>query len=178
MLRQAQPEFVSVELPLACHPDTPSRAISGVIVSCGRAKDRLLLRYRVAGDVERLALNKAAAVRTDELWRHTCFEAFVAANGPAYREFNLAPSGAWAAYAFAARRTGMTDAEAVLMIDWHGAMLTAEIEVPIGRDWRVNLTAVIEERDGTKSYWALAHPDGPPDFHDPACFVLELPAPA
>ena len=41
----------------------------------------------------------------------------------------------------------------------------------------MGLCAVIEEKDGTKSYWALAHPPGDkPDFHDPACFALELPA--
>jgi hypothetical protein len=34
---------------------------------------------------------------------------------------------------------------------------------------------VIEERNGRKSYWALAHPPGEPDFHHPACFALELP---
>ena len=39
----------------------------------------------------------------------------------------------------------------------------------------IRLTAVIEEEDGTKSYWALAHPDGPPDFHDPSCFLARLP---
>jgi hypothetical protein len=40
----------------------------------------------------------------------------------------------------------------------------------------LNLTAVIEEQSGQKSYWALTHPpEGPPDFHHPACFVLELP---
>ena len=38
----------------------------------------------------------------------------------------------------------------------------------------LGLSAVIEEQDGTKSYWALAHPDGPPDFHDPACFAASL----
>lgn len=38
------------------------------------------------------------------------------------------------------------------------------------------ITAVIEETDGTKSYWALAHPAGKPDFHHPDGFVLELPA--
>lgn len=57
-----------------------------------------------------------------------------------------------------------------------------ELYVYVDRDsWprgaaKIGLSAVIEETDGTKSYWALAHPDGPPDFHDPACFVLELPA--
>jgi hypothetical protein len=45
--------------------------------------------------------------------------------------------------------------------------------------WQLNLTSVLQQLDGTKSYWALAHPpDGPPDFHHPACFVLELPPPS
>lgn len=39
---------------------------------------------------------------------------------------------------------------------------------------RVGLCAVIEETDGTKSYWALRHPPGPPDFHHPDCFALTL----
>lgn len=43
--------------------------------------------------------------------------------------------------------------------------------------WQMNLTAVIEANDGTKSYWALAHPAGPPDFHNPDCFVARVPAP-
>jgi hypothetical protein len=44
-------------------------------------------------------------------------------------------------------------------------------------DCRMNLAAVIEEASGVKSYWALAHRADQPDFHDPACFVAELPAP-
>src|SRR3546814_3736372 len=32
---------------------------------------------------------------------------------------------------------------------------------------KLALSAVIEELDGTKSYWALAHPPGKPDFHHP-----------
>src|SRR3546814_9971873 len=42
---------------------------------------------------------------------------------------------------------------------------------------RVALSAVIEETDGTKSYWALRHPPGKPDFHHPDCFALALGAP-
>jgi len=41
---------------------------------------------------------------------------------------------------------------------------------------KLGLSAVIEEIDGTKSYWALAHPPGKPDFHHPDCFALTLPA--
>ena len=36
---------------------------------------------------------------------------------------------------------------------------------------------VIEEINGRKSYWALKHPAGKPDFHHPDCFALELPPP-
>jgi hypothetical protein len=42
--------------------------------------------------------------------------------------------------------------------------------------WEAAITAVIEEADGTKSYWALAHPGEKPDFHHPDGFVLELDA--
>ena len=37
--------------------------------------------------------------------------------------------------------------------------------------------AVIEEAGGIKSYWALSHPEGAPDFHDPSCFLASVPAP-
>ena len=36
-------------------------------------------------------------------------------------------------------------------------------------------TAILEEVDGTKSYWALAHPVGEkPDFHAADCFAATL----
>lgn len=44
------------------------------------------------------------------------------------------------------------------------------------REWLGGVSAVIEEADGTKSFWALRHPPGRPDFHHPDCFQLELPA--
>jgi hypothetical protein len=40
--------------------------------------------------------------------------------------------------------------------------------------WRVGLSAVIEDTSGRKSYWALAHPPGKPDFHHEDCFAHEL----
>ena len=46
-----------------------------------------------------------------------------------------------------------------------------------GDPLHIGLSAVIEEEGGRKSYWALAHPPGPPDFHHPDCFTLELAAP-
>ena len=40
--------------------------------------------------------------------------------------------------------------------------------------WRLGLSAVIEDTSGRKSYWALAHPPGKPDFHHADCFAHEF----
>ena len=105
--------------------------------------------------------------------------------GDAYVEFNFAPSSQWAAYAFDSYRTGMRDLPLssepmieTVQSDNGTYELKANVILPSLPDalLQASFTAVIEESDGTKSYWALAHPAGKPDFHDRACFVLELPA--
>jgi len=57
-------------------------------------------------------------------------------------------------------------------LTWWGLGATFAIEA--GRRWAMGLSAVIEEHDGTKSYWALDHGGDQPDFHDPACFSARL----
>jgi hypothetical protein len=120
--------------------------------------------------------------RIDELWRTTCFEAFLAqAGAESYREWNFAPRGNWAAYDFTAYRAGMTRAEVqsppyIRMEDnftWW--TVGATIAVDADKRWELALSAVLEEKDGTKSYWALAHPPEKPDFHARDCFVAKLP---
>ena len=124
----------------------------------------------------------ASASRRDELWRATCFEAFLREEGKqAYVEWNFAPSLDWASYACSAPRAGMAQAEVEAEpyirvednLTWWA--LGATIAIPAYATFDVGLSAVIEEKDGNKSYWALAHPDGPPDFHDPTCFLARLP---
>lgn len=147
----------------------------------------LRLWYVVKGAINTIRfpeLGKPA--RVDGLWQATCFEAFLRdGSGPAYDEVNLASSRQWAAYSFHAYREGMrpTDmvAPEITVASWaQSVAVGADFEGPLvpTRTLRLNLTAVIEETDGTKSYWALAHPAGNPDFHHPDGFVLELPAPA
>ena len=121
-------------------------------------------------------------VRTDGLWKTTCFEAFLRRPGAAgYREWNFAPSSQWAAYDFTDYREGMIDAGEpsapyIRMEDnltWW--TLGATIAVEAGGVWEMGLSAVIEERGGAKSYWALAHPAGSaPDFHHRDCFAARL----
>jgi hypothetical protein len=122
--------------------------------------------------------------RADELWKTTCFEAFLRAEGEeAYREWNFATSGSWAAYDFSNYRENMAEAEIdsppyVRIEDnftWWA--LGATITVDSAKSWTLGLSAILEEKDGTKSYWALTHPDtDKPDFHAPDCFAAKLSA--
>ena len=96
--------------PLTPHATSPQTAAERLVVEVARGEqDCLQLNFRLSGDIGALVLPApAASVRADGLWRHTCFEAFVAAAGPReYWEFNFSPSGAWAAYHFTGYRAGM-----------------------------------------------------------------------
>jgi hypothetical protein len=139
--------------------------------------------FGVGAPAERFVIPEATEpTRVDELWRTTCFEAFLRPLGDEnYREWNFAPSGQWATYEFSGYRENMVAAKADLApyirmednFTWWA--LGATIAVPADTNWEIGLSAVLEEKDGTKSYWALAHPGEKPDFHDPGCFVARLP---
>ena len=148
---------------------------------------RLMFAYILAGRISDLALPPtAAATRADELWRRTCFEAFVAVSpGAGYYEFNFAPSTQWAAYRFSGYRTGMrvaTEIEAPeILVESSSKRYVLQASLELDRallspasTLRLGLSAVIEETSGHRSYWALAHPPGNADFHHSDCFVLEV----
>ncbi len=148
----------------------------------------LRFRWRLQADLDRLRVPAAAAeARADGLWRHTCFEAFVAAEPNAgYYELNFAPSGEWAAYRFSAYRAGMTTLECPVVPEmrWRRSGQSLELDAALAIDrlpgaaaapaLRIALAAVIEDGSGNLSYWALRHPQGKPDFHHPDGFVLVL----
>jgi hypothetical protein len=163
------------------HPDSRCAAATRIDVDVTRPRaGALVLSYVVTGMIGDLRLPPVtASARADELWRHTCFEAFVRASpGEAYYEFNFAPSTQWAAYRFDGYRSGMRVAAEIgtPRIEVQSAaeryMLQAALEVD--KVWRLGLAAVLEETSGRKSYWALAHPPGKPDFHHADGFALEL----
>jgi len=147
----------------------------------------LVAEFRLAGDLMQLAIPpRVAGHRVDGLWRHTCFELFLRPRAaPGYAELNLAPSTCWAAYAFDGYRAGMRPLEPLApRIDVQAARgeLALTAEVPLAAlagatagVFEAGLSAVIEARDGTLTYWALAHPDPlHPDFHHPGSFVHEV----
>lgn len=142
----------------------------------------MALCYRLAGDIGRLRQGHAGD-RADPLWQHTCFEAFLQpAQGHGYFEFNFAPAGIWAAYRFDGRRLGMQPLElprppAIVVARGEQLEVTVQLALPPGLAIsRIGLMAVLEDDAGGLSYWALAHPGPRPDFHDPAGFLLEIPA--
>ena len=170
---------------LVPHPKAPPRGVSAVTVDLDWAGGTLTLAYRVTHDGS-LKI-PARQGQLDELWKTTCFEIFVREGaGPNYVEFNLAPDDAWAGYGFTGERQGMHNrdvaAPRIAAASSSGEFL---LDVTLVADafpanaGPASLSAVIEELDGTKSYWAIVHPKPEEfDFHDPRCFVLNLSAPA
>jgi len=178
-----------MRLTLRLHPDSRSRAATHIDVDVARSHaGSLLLCYFVTGKIGGLRLPPIAPpVRAEELWQRTCFEAFVRC--PAcdiYYEFNFAPSTQWAAYQFDGYRSGMREASGVsapaIAVKASSALLKlqASLELdqlsglPRDTQWHLGLSALIEETSGRKSYWALTHPAGKPDFHHPDCFAHEF----
>lgn len=175
-----------ISIALHPHPATPSRRLHGIEVRLARdAAAGLGLRYVLHGDVAGLRIPEAGAASfADRLWQRTCCEAFLAAASGRYCEINLSPSKQFAIYAFDAYRSGMTPLTAVapprieVLRAEREVILDARVEIdalPVNGHLRIGLAAVVEEVDGTLSYWALAHPAPKPDFHHPDAFVLALP---
>jgi hypothetical protein len=172
------------------HPDSFSSAATRVEVEVARPHAAsLALRYLVSGTIGDLRLPSVTApARADQLWQHTCFEAFVRSLAHAgYYEFNFAPSTQWAAYRFGSYRKDMRVAtecnapriELLSAPDCYALQVSLDLDglsmLPPDAVWRLGLAALIEETNGHRSYWALAHPPGKADFHHPDCFAHELP---
>ena len=177
------PELVE-GLSLSCHPDTPCAAVEQILVDVRREGAALGLTYRLFGNLARVHLPPPISpIRGQRLWERTCFEAFIKPRGgEAYIEFNFDPARRWAIYGFDAYRKERAAPQ--LPVPRIGApiretafVISPTVYLDAVEPFDLALSAVIEETDGTKSYWALAHLPGKPDFHHPDCFQLTLGAP-
>jgi hypothetical protein len=175
---------------LKCHPSTPTGTVRSIAVLLHRSANELWMTYRLEGDISRIVMPSPAVPRIGvELWRHTCFEVFVAIEGQKeYHEFNFAPSGEWTVYAFSGYRNGGPLADEsmrpnIAVRPTAGrfeldavARLDALSDIYPRARLRIGLAAVIEASDGF-SYWALHHPAEKPDFHAADGFALLLEPP-
>lgn len=169
---------------LICHPDTPAVAVRNISVTVyNHPFSGLLVRWRVDGCSALVLPAYSGSGRADDLWQTTCFEMFTKGAGEAYEEYNFSPSQRWAAYRFSSYRQNREDIQLGEgpVIDHQSGdrlfVLTAKLPGVRLNAERLGLSAVIEEEGEVKSYWALAHPDGAPDFHDASCFTAPVPAP-
>lgn len=184
---------VEHRIDLSCHPSTRNGAVRAIQVLVRRsANAELQLTYRLDGDLPHIRIPSPGAPRIGtELWRHTCFEAFIALQGqPAYHEFNFSPSGEWCAYTLSGYRNGTPAADEMMRphIAVNSTSSRLELDALIRLDrlsvvhpravLRIGLSAVIEAGDRTLSYWALRHPTDKPDFHNADSFALLLYPPA
>jgi len=173
--------------PLVAHPDHPPLAVSSIEARIiGRDPNWLRVRWRVEGTQQLVVSAFAGRGRTDDLWQTTCFELYLKPRGgEAYCELNLSPSERWNAYDFDGYRLGMRERpfprEPECTIRQGSSFAIFDAAIPIAglpeADCAMGLSAILEEQGGVKSYWALTHGEGKPDFHAPACFAAELPAP-
>jgi hypothetical protein len=181
---------MSVEhwIDLRCHASTRTEMVHAIRVLVRRSPNaELQMTFRLDGDLSQIRIPSPGIPRIGkELWRHTCFEAFISMEDTsAYHEFNFAPSGEWCIYALSGYRNGAPLADETMrpQIMTRTTDTQFELDAIIDLDTlsarhsravlRIGLSAVVEADDGL-SYWALHHPAERPDFHDRDGFALLL----
>jgi hypothetical protein len=169
---------------------------AGASISLGE----LTLQYRIEASTPEalssviLPNPQEKVMRRDELWKETCFEAFIPhLESDSYLEFNGSPSGDWNCYSFRQYREGMnpipvngaslpkllslTKSSKVIEVQWSVPMASLKqgffalgigaIELaPLG------LTLVLNTSLAT-TYWALKHDGVKPDFHMRSSFIYD-----
>ncbi|MFZ2088101.1 MAG: hypothetical protein WAU47_05965, partial [Desulfobaccales bacterium] len=92
--------------------------------------------------------------------------------------------GHWNVYRFAAYRQGMAEEAAFAVLPFTSrrepGFFRLEVSldlaglIPADAALDAAIAAVIKDRDGRVSYWALAHPGQQADFHRREAFIIEL----
>lgn len=158
--------------PLMLHRTCDLGPIRAVTANITATQQGCEAEFRLDGRISGIVLpSPATSERMDNLWQTTCFEIFwQPLGGTFYREFNLSPSGRWAAYDFDSFREGMRDApvQAIAIACSHDdgeLVLRTSIAADLPSPAQVALNAIVEHADGGKQFWALAFPPGQAEFH-------------
>ena len=167
------------------NPNSPDITIQGKIL---RQNNLITIHYVLRGRLENIFLPSPIVnpTRKEELWKNTCFEFFLAVkDSSGYWEFNLSPSGDWNVYRMDAyRRIGFREETSIQRLqletqkDTNGLLLAADVDlnsiIRIDQILEVGITAVIQTREKSESYWALVHPALEADFHLRESFILAM----
>jgi hypothetical protein len=177
------PSFKLIPFPA---DNLPNIQITGEV---NRAENQLSIRYEIRGDIDSILLPAPSSpTRKDDLWKATCFEFFIAIPQlPQYWEFNMSPSSEWNVYHMDAyRRIGFREETGIRQLPFEFKRADERLMLDIAVDLttillsqqniRLGIAAIIQTRDGSETYWALAHPGAPTaqaDFHLRESFVIE-----
>jgi hypothetical protein len=157
----------------------PSKsAVSGEVTI---SQQRILMRFSWEDPLEIMQIpeREPELSRLHELWKSTCFEAFIQPEGlESYLELNLTPAGRWNAYSFQSYRNPQPVKEAleVRLVRMLGSQNQIEGEfsfIPKNQRFNCGLSAVIENQGGKIEYFSLAHLAAKPDFHDAKAFLTK-----
>ena len=135
----------------------------------------LLLEYTVSGPLQNLIIPAAAASPgfTPKLWRHSCCEYFLRQTDMEnYTEWNFSPCGNWWVCAFDDYRAP-SEKQPPVMQPQHLDVRRQERRLTLSTaiaclpapPLRIGPALVLEHAGGSRSHWAMQHPDGAPDFH-------------
>ena len=132
---------------------------------------------------------KQSACRRDGIWQSTCMELFISTPSmQRYWEYNFCPSGDWNIYQLSGYRSNLqaepSCRQPSITQDSHagGEELAVITQLPPAlidqQELILAITAVVEQRNGQLSYWALHHGGSEADFHRRDGFQLRLQQPA
>lgn len=152
-----------------------------------RNANRLVIGYNLKGDLQEVAIALPCdpPARKHELWQDTCLEFFLGIEkSDRYWEFNLSPSFDWNVYRFDGYRQGMQEEIAFKMLPFKVASAADSLELVIEIDIDkiipeecaidLAITAVVKDKNGEVTYWALTHTGTEADFHRRDSYIIKL----
>lgn len=143
--------------------------------------ESLFISYRMRQGIPLINLGNGTPKkeRVIGLWEKTCFELFIKNQSGQYIEFNFSPTFEWNCFYFGKKgdvlgqcpSMQMPVTDILLSEDHflHFSVIKKEY-FPEGffdnkEELDVGITAVIKDKLGSISYWALSHADNRPNFH-------------
>lgn len=137
---------------------------------------KMELSFEILGAIDAYIFDSIQSSKcTDELWRRSCFELFIALpDSREYWELNIASSGAWNLYHLEDYRSGVTEvflkSEPEICIDptpnrYRLSAVLDITELLLTPSVAVNVAAILLTQNQERTFWAVNHPLPQPDFH-------------
>ena len=168
-------------------PFKPTKIDLQMAGNVSRKNNILTVNFALRGDLEKIEIPDTAKIPTRKygLWEATCFEFFLGMEGSnRYWEFNISPSGDWNMFRFENYREGMIEDTIIkslpfnILRDSNALFLSTDLDMyrlaPVEFSFKISTTAVIKDKEGNISYWAVKHCGEEADFHLRDSFLFNV----